>query len=254
MEKISNSVGRDGINSKPDVLLVQELLNLNHIPGITSPLTEDGLIGNQTIARIEAFQKEAVLLAVPDGRVDPDGKTFIKLTTYRENAMPASSFEPSDKAIDLLKSIEQLATTPYDDQTGLDITDWIKGATIGYGHLISKTEWPTYANGMTDKEAIKLFKKDLAPFVDTIKLNVTSNITQNEFDAMVIFIFNIGSNGFRSSSALKMINDPNVTTSYSNLELAWKAWNKSEGKINKGVVNRRNAEWNIYTKSIYKRW
>ena len=254
MEKISNSVGRDGTNSKPDVIIVQTLLNHSRIPGIKDPIKVDGLIGNQSIARIEAFQKDIVAMAAPDGRVDPGGKTFIKLSMARANAMAANSFEPSGKAIDLLKSIEQLATSPYDDQTGLDITEWVKGATIGYGHLISKTEWPTYKNGVSEKDAIKLFKTDLAPFVKTIQQNVTASITQNEFDAMVIFTFNIGSKGFRTSSALKLINDPAAETNYPDLESAWKAWNKSEGKINKGVINRRNAEWDIYTKGIYERW
>jgi len=254
MDKLSASVGRDGSNTKQDVILVQQLLNQSRIAGITTPLKEDGLIGNITIARIEAFQKAIVSLASPDGRVDPDGKTFKMLLMSRENAMPASSFEPSDKAIDLLKSIEQLATIPYDDQTGLDTTEWVKGATIGYGHLIAKAEWDEYKNGITEAEAINLFKTDLAPFVDTIKQYVTSHISQNEFDAMVIFTFNIGSHGFKTSSVLKLINDPDAETDYSDLESAWKAWNKSDGKVNKGLANRRNAEWNIYSKNIYKRW
>lgn len=71
---------------------------------------------------------------------------------------------------------------------------------------------------------------------------------------MIIFSFNIGRKGFSSSSAVKLINDPTAKTDYEDLESAWKAWNKSEGKVNNGVINRRNAEWNIYSKEIYKRW
>lgn len=254
MEKISKSVGRDGNNSKADVIIVQSLLNHSRIPGKTDDIKVDGKIGNQTIARIETFQKDIVFIANPDGRVDPDGKTFIKLSMSRGNARAANSFDVSTKALDLLKSIEQLATTPYDDQTGLDITDWIKGATIGYGHLISKTEWPKYKDGFKESDALKLFSSDLKPFVGAVKSSVNSNITQNEFDAMVIFAFNIGKKGFSSSSAVKLINDPTANTDYKNLESAWKAWNKSEGKVNNGVINRRDAEWNIYSKEIYKRW
>ena len=254
MEKISNSVGRNGNNSKPDVIIVQNLLNHSRIPGKTDNIKVDGEIGNQTIARIEAFQKDIVGIANPDGRVDPDGKTFIKLSMFKADARAAKSFDVSTNALDLLKSIEQLATTPYDDQTGLDITEWVKGATIGYGHLISKPEWSTYKDGFKESDALKLFANDLKPFIDTVKSSVNVDITQNEFDAMVIFAFNIGKNGFRSSSAVKLINDPTANTDYKNLESAWKAWNKSDGKVNKGVINRRNAEWNIYSKEIYKRW
>lgn len=33
-----------------------------------------------------------------------------------------------------------------------------------------------------------------------------------------------------------------------------KAWNKSQGKVNAGLTNRRAAEWRIYTSGIYARW
>jgi len=87
-----------------------------------------------------------------------------------------------------------------------------------------------------------------------VKTQVTTNITQNEFDALVILTFNIGCNGFIDSSVLKLINNPKTTTRYANLEAAWKAWNKSQGKINNGLKNRRDAEWTIYTKGIYQKW
>ena len=35
---------------------------------------------------------------------------------------------------------------------------------------------------------------------------------------------------------------------------AWKAWNKSQGQVMQGLVNRRNAEWDVYSKNIYQRW
>ncbi|SEN77526.1 type VI secretion system secreted protein VgrG, partial [Nitrosomonas marina] len=46
----------------------------------------------------------------------------------------------SEKGIEFLKSIETFRSKPYDDQTGENITQWVKGATIGYGHLISRSE------------------------------------------------------------------------------------------------------------------
>jgi len=193
-------------------------------------------------------------MAMPDGRVDPKGKTFKRLTAIRATANTARTYKLSSKAIDLLKGIEKLATKPYDDQTALDITEWVKGATIGYGHLISKSEWTKYKDGISEKEAIELFQSDIAPFVKAVKSSVKSNIKQTEFDALIILIFNIGVTAFKHSSVLKLINNPSAKTTYKNLESAWKAWNKSNKKINKGLINRRNAEWNIYTKGIYQRW
>ena len=60
--------------------------------------------------------------------------------------------------------------------------------------------------------------------------------------------------GFSSSAVLKLVNDPTAKTAHKDLESAWKAWNKSQGIVNAGLVNRRNAEWNIYSENIYQRW
>lgn len=164
----------------------------------------------------------------------------------------------SDKGMDLLMSIESFRGKPYDDQNGNVISTWVKGATIGYGHLISQNEWnqsaDIYKNGLTEAQAKVLFVQDLKPFVEGVNAKVTTAISQNQFDALVILTFNIGLGNFGSSSVLKLVNNPSTQTSYPNLEAAWKAWDKSQGKLMQGLVNRRNAEWNIYSKNIYARW
>jgi GH24 family phage-related lysozyme (muramidase) len=160
----------------------------------------------------------------------------------------------SEKGINLLKSIEKLRTKPYDDQTGKEITNWVEGATIGYGHLIAKTEWGKYKNGITEPQAFVLFKSDLSPFEKKVKYLVKVPLLQNQFDALVILAFNIGESSFSSSSILKLVNNPSAKTPYSNIEKAWMAWDKSRGKIMKGLENRRKAEWNIYSKNIYQGW
>src|SRR5574341_516022 len=75
MTIIKASVGRGGINQAEDVRLVQQLLN-KHRPASPKPLSVSGAVDSETIAAIEDFQKRIVNLAAPDGRVDPDGKTF----------------------------------------------------------------------------------------------------------------------------------------------------------------------------------
>ena len=165
----------------------------------------------------------------------------------------ASTLSMSDKAMDLLREIEALHLMPYDDQTSKDITAWVAGATIGYGHLIAKAEWDTYKAGITKIEADALFKKDLDPFVTRVRNAITTKIAQQEFDALVILAFNIGPT-FSSSSVVKLVNDPKAVTTYASLEEAWKAWNKSQGKVMKGLDNRRQCEWDIYSKGVYKRW
>lgn len=254
MQTLAASVGRDGENRYADVVFVQFLLNKFDIPGELVPLVVDGDAGQKTVRRIEAFQKHLVMLNSPDGRVDPGGRSFQKLISARSGAAPATDFDISAQAVELLQSIEELATRPYDDQTGEDIDHWVKGATIGYGHLILRDEWGHYRDGISEAQAVALFHEDLQPFVAQVRRLVTVDVTQNEFDAVVIFIFNIGATAFAQSSVLKLINDPAASTSYPNLEQAWKAWNKSQGRVSRGLQNRRQAEWGIFANNVYQKW
>lgn len=78
---ILKSVGRNGINNKDDVIFVQSALNSHakkHTS--TSTLKVDGLCGTKTIQAISSFQKDFAGIAIPDGRVDPNGKTLRHLT------------------------------------------------------------------------------------------------------------------------------------------------------------------------------
>lgn len=247
MHTINASVGRNGTNHPDDVKIVQELLNRNTIPGANEPLQVDGICGPITIACIELFQAEIMHMRHPDGLVEPGRRT---IQTLKDNAQ----MNFSDTAMDFMKGVEQLRTQPYDDQTGRDIDQWVRGATIGYGHLISADEWPQYAAGISAARAEDLFREDLAPFVQLINDTVTAVLQQHQFDALVILCFNIGAKALRESSVLKLVNDPNAQTNYPDLEAAWKAWNKSQGRVSQGLINRRNAEWNIYSKNIYQRW
>lgn len=168
----------------------------------------------------------------------------------------ASSLSMSAAGIELLKQIEELRLRPYDDQSGKETNRWVEGATIGYGHLIQKSEWSKYKEGISVTDARSLFDSDLAPFIRAVQKGVTTKVSQNQFDALVCLAFNIGAgaNGFSESSVLKLVNDPTAKTKYADLESAWKAWNKSQGMIMKGLVSRRDCEWKIYSRGIYERW
>ena len=55
-----------------------------------------------------------------------------------------TQYQMSAQGLNLLKQVETLHLTPYDDQTGKESKVWTVGATIGYGHLINKAEWDIY--------------------------------------------------------------------------------------------------------------
>ncbi|MGV3345754.1 glycoside hydrolase family protein [Enterobacteriaceae bacterium LUAb1] len=69
----------------------------------------------------------------------------------------------------------------------------------------------------------------------------------NEFDALVMLAYNIGSGGFRQSTVLKIINGK----SQKNLREAWGSFIYSRGTIVRGLINRRNSELDIFFKGVY---
>ncbi len=152
----------------------------------------------------------------------------------------------------LLKRLEGVRLKPYDDQTGITVTQWVAGSTIGVGHLIDQSEWSNYASGISQQEAEQLLINDVAPFEQEVRKVVGRSLSQSEFDALVIFAFNIGRSAFSGSSVVRLINNSNASTGYPSLESAWKAWNKSQGKVMQGLNNRRAAEWKLFDKGIYQ--
>jgi len=251
MYQILTSVGLHGVNRCADSILIQTLLNAYPFSEALTLLSVDGAVGAKTIARIKKFQSEALKITHPDGCVEPGGVTFDMLTV---RVKPINDYHVSSQGVDLLKSIEKLACTPYDEKTGKTITNWVKGATIGYGHLITEDDWLKYKNGITPPQALELFDEDLIPYVNTVNEMVYACISQNEFDAMVMLSYNIGTYSFCSSSVLQLINDPYFETCYSDLNEAWKAWNRSQGRFNQSLMNRREAELDIYNNGVYHQW
>jgi peptidoglycan L-alanyl-D-glutamate endopeptidase CwlK len=71
-------VGSGGVNQHHDVRVVQSQLNAQ-LPAQHQKLVEDAKCGPLTIAAIRSFQKLVVGLRVPDGRVDPRGRTLVAL-------------------------------------------------------------------------------------------------------------------------------------------------------------------------------
>ena len=87
---IRQSVGAGGANQRDDVKLIQVLLNTH--AAWTFPFTAlkiDGHIGKHTTDAITRYQREAAGIKNPDGRVDPNGKTFRYLTMYLKPAQQA---------------------------------------------------------------------------------------------------------------------------------------------------------------------
>lgn len=156
----------------------------------------------------------------------------------------------SSPGLALLKRLEGTVKrrgrhVPYDDATGKPIRPGqhpTGGTTIGYGHLVEPGErWPE--GGIDERWAEDLLRADLARFEVAVDDAITVPLNQNEFDALVIFAFNIGEGAFRTkASAVRALNDGNRADVGRRMEL----WNKTtvSGKrvVSQGLILRREAE------------
>lgn len=88
MQSISASVGRGGTNRKPDVFIVQRMINgFRSLQGLT-PILVDGIVGDQTVNAITQFQRAR--LRIVDGRIDPFGPALQLLSSLLGGDGPAS--------------------------------------------------------------------------------------------------------------------------------------------------------------------
>jgi len=132
--------------------------------------------------------------------------------------------------ISLIKNFEGLVLEAYPDP-GTGGAPW----TIGYGHT-GKDVKPGLV--ITPDKAEELLRKDLQIFEAGVNSFVTTQITQNQFDALVSFAYNCGLNNLSSSTLLKLVNAGDKAGAADQ----FLRWNKAAGKVMAGLTKRRTAE------------
>jgi lysozyme len=137
----------------------------------------------------------------------------------------------SDKGLKLIKDFEGLKLTSYLCPANV----W----TIGYG-----STGPHVKQGMTitEKEAEDLLKEDVKRFEECVTDAVEVDLTQDEFDALVSFSFNVGCGAFMGSTLLRLLNAGNKQAAAQQFP----RWNKAAGQVLAGLTRRREAEKALY--------
>jgi len=143
----------------------------------------------------------------------------------------------SNKCLDLIKSFEGFYSSPYLCPA--------KVATIGYG----TTYYPdgkrvTLSDPPIDEVmAATLLQSNLANYERGVDAMTRDDITQNQFDALVSFAYNVGLNNLKNSTLLKLVNaNPNNK----NIRKEFLKWVHANGKKLKGLERRRQAEAELY--------
>jgi lysozyme len=140
----------------------------------------------------------------------------------------------SKDGLNLTEQFEGVRLTSYPDPaTGGD--PW----TIGYGHTGSDVH-PNMT--ITQQQAEELLMKDVQKASQAVNSRVHTDITQDEFDALVDFVFNVGAGNFAGSTLLKKINEGDMEGAAHEFE----KWDMAAGKHMAGLLKRRQAEENLF--------
>ncbi|QIL42514.1 lysozyme [Pedobacter sp. HDW13] len=122
--------------------------------------------------------------------------------------------------------------------------------TIGYGHKLTSQEISsgTYASGITQQQAHALFMSDAQNAINAVNSQVTVSLTQNQFDALVSFVYNTGGGAFGNSTLLSKLNSGD----YSGAAAQMDRWVYASGGVVNGLVNRRNQEQDLFSNGDYQ--
>jgi lysozyme len=131
---------------------------------------------------------------------------------------------------------------------GLSLVPYLcsaKVATIAFGSTFypSGKKVTMQDKPITKAVALWMLKETANVFATQVNLFLKKPVTQNQFNALVSFAFNLGSQALGKSTLLKKVNaNPNDPT----IRNEFLKWNKSGGKELLGLTKRRTKEANLY--------
>jgi lysozyme len=150
----------------------------------------------------------------------------------------------SDEGARFIGRFEGFRANLYNDAAG--------HCTIGYGHLVhlgacNGTEPAEFRHGISEQEAEALLRRDAQTAAEAVRHSVRVPLNQEQFDALVSFVYNLGAGAFESSTLLKDLNAHNFGAVPGQLE----EWVHAGGAVLPGLVTRRKAEARLFTSGQY---
>jgi len=198
----------------------------------------DGEFGPRTERAVREFQRAEGLEV--DGIVGP--QTWAALLGAGAGA---NGRRLSDRGVDFIARFEGFRGTLYNDPAG--------HCTIGYGHLVQRggcdgSEPAELRAGISRQRAAQLLRTDAAVAEGAVRDSVRVDLTQQQFDALVSFTFNVGAGAFRRSTLLQRLN----ARAYEAVPEELRRWVTAGGRRLPGLVARRTAEAKLFTSGRYQ--
>lgn len=138
----------------------------------------------------------------------------------------------NERARQIIKSCESLRLQSYLCPAGV----W----TIGWGHAAGVKPGQT----ITREQAEALFREDIGQKERALDGLLSVRLNDNQYSALVSLVFNIGQGNFAGSTLRKVINAG--PDDREQITCQWKRWNKSGGKVLRGLTLRRQMELDLY--------
>ncbi|BAZ16955.1 putative lysozyme [Calothrix sp. NIES-4071] len=145
----------------------------------------------------------------------------------------------SDRGLDLIIESEGIYLNLYNCPAN--------HATIGVGHLvhhgpINGSEPEEFKCGITRQRAMEILRADVSGAEAVVNKLVKVPLNQNQFDALVSFVFNLGETNFAKSTLLARVN----ALDYDAVPSELNRWVYAKGKILPGLVKRRQREGQLF--------
>lgn len=134
----------------------------------------------------------------------------------------------------IIKEFEGFRATAYLCPAGV----W----TVGYGTTRISGKLVKKGTKVTTEEADVLLEEDLKTFEDGVNRLVSVELTQNQFDALVSFVYNLGVGSLQKSTLLKRVN----AGLFEEAADEFLKWDKANGKKLPGLTRRRKAECELF--------
>lgn len=144
----------------------------------------------------------------------------------------------NQKTLDLIAKYEGCKLVAYKDTGGV----W----TIGVGHTSDKYLKVTPGLKITKDKAYELLQIDVREAEASVNKLVKVPLNENQFGALVSFVFNLGEGQFAKSTLLRKLNMGNYDAAPSELN----KWVYDNGKRLDGLVARRNAEGELWNTPV----
>ena len=175
--------------------------------------------------------------------------TFVAITFMVATPVSAATeMHISEQGIAYLKKAEGFSKYPY-----WDASQW----TVGYGTRCPDNKLEEYKkNGISEKDAEALFKEFIASFETYVNKFINNNsltVTQNQYDMLVCFSYNVGPAWMsQSSCSLRkaIVNKSSDEVFVQELVL----WSKTLGSTSTALVERRIRDANMWLNGDYTTW